>query len=122
MAVILGDIVSHAGLKWVVTELRGGASGWPPDAVLSRKHENGCGYTSLVVRSDGPELVERIVFIPGQKIRVYDGGEGVVISDNGGPLVQVQVTRRRQTQGNQHITSTGICDTQRGRLLIDNYL
>jgi len=121
MTVIVGDVVSHAGKRWVVVETKPSPKGWPLNCLLRRRRDEG-GYTTLEVSTDAPEKLDHPIFTPGQEVIIGDGKPGTVVSDDDGPLVRVEATRRRETQGGQHIVTIGVADVARGGLVVDNCL
>ena len=120
MAVISGDVVSHAGKRWVVVELKPSPKGWPLNCLLRRRRDDG-RYTTLEVSTDAPELLDHPILTVGQRVVVHDGQEGTVVTDNGGDLVQVRLVRRRQSEGGEWFQSEGITDAARSQIILDNY-
>jgi len=121
MTVIVGDVVSHAGKRWVVVETKPSPKGWPLNCLLRRRRDEG-GYTTLEVSTDAPELLDHPVLVPGQIVVCHDGQEGTVVSDSGNDLAQVRLVSRRQSKGGGLLQSEGITDANRAQLIVDNYL
>lgn len=120
-AIQIGDVVSFRGRRWACMEYRPSPEGFPLNIWLSRRTELGvCNGIETV--PGAVTLIERPTFTPGQRITMWDGEPGTILSDDGAALVQVEATRRRETLGGQSVETTGTTDCARGALTRDNYL
>jgi hypothetical protein len=113
----LGSIVSFKKSRWVVIGTSPSSRGRPDLRIARLRHGR---LESLMVGPEGLKLIEVPRFQPGERLKLSQGREGVVLEDSGDDTVKLHEVTMRDLRGEGRIKVEGISIVSRSSLVLAN--
>ena len=113
----LGSIVSFKKSRWVVIGTSPSSGGSPDLRIARPRHGR---LESLIVGPKGLKLIEVPRFQLGERLKLSQGREGVVLEDTGDDTVKLHEVTMRDMRGEGRIKVEGISIVSRSSLVLAN--
>lgn len=119
-----GSIVRFRSAEWTVSDIGYGPNGRTFDVRLIKPNDDGT-FSGMITSAASVEVVEELPrFATDQKVKLYPGGTGTVLSDDGDDVIRV-ASERIHNLGGMHsprVVCAGEGDVSRHQMVLHNML